>query len=275
MRVLPARRIACGALCAALLAGTTGPVAMAADPAPESDRAVSSAALLTQLRHVDTHGSELTPVVDLVNAVLGAPGGRLPRERAVKLGDAVQAAVAKAADGDPSTTVTSTTVTTSTSASMSTSGATAPGTVPAVTASATGVLLPSTTETAAGPASDVIGVVREALDNLLDLLLPKDGTATADEPTTGFTAETSDESTAATTDGTTDESADASTEAAMSPVGNLLARLDALVEALTAADTQVTTLPAPAAATPSEPSPPTTSTTPATLPALTSLLSTS
>ena len=34
MRALPARRIALGALCAALLAGVTGPAAMAADTRP-------------------------------------------------------------------------------------------------------------------------------------------------------------------------------------------------------------------------------------------------
>ncbi|GGX09972.1 hypothetical protein GCM10010297_34420 [Streptomyces malachitofuscus] len=262
MRALPARRIALGALCAALLAGTTGPAAMAADPAPESDRVASSAVLLTQLRHVDAHGSELAPVVDLVNAVLEAPGGQLPRDRAMKLGDAARAAVARAADDDPSTAVTMTSVTTSTSSSSSSSSSEA--TVPAVTAPATGVLLPQATETAPDPTSDALEAVKEALDNLLDMLLPKDDTATAEESTTDeSTTETTDESTAATTD----ESADTSTDAAPSPVDALLARIDALVQALTGADTQVTTLPAPAAATPSQ------STTPATLPALTSLTS--
>ncbi|MFC7510920.1 hypothetical protein ACFQV4_08675 [Streptomyces thermocarboxydus] len=42
MRALPARRIAFGALCAALLTTTTGPTALAADAHPGQDPAVSS-----------------------------------------------------------------------------------------------------------------------------------------------------------------------------------------------------------------------------------------
>ncbi|MFJ5560415.1 hypothetical protein ACIQCD_24155 [Streptomyces sp. NPDC093250] len=267
MRALPARRIALGALCAALLAGTTGPAAMAADPAPQSDRAVSSAVLLTHIRHVDAHGSELAPVVDLVNAVLEAPGGQLPRDRAMKLGDAARAAVARAADDDPSTTVTTTT---SSSLLLSSSSSSSSSLSSSSSSAATGVLLPQATETTADPSSDAIDAVREALDDLLESLLPKDDTTTATEPTTETadesTTETTDESTAETSDESTDTSTDASTDAAKTPADDLAARIDALVEALTDADPEVTTLPAPAAATPSE------STTPATLPALNSLL---
>ncbi|PZH14932.1 hypothetical protein C1I97_09335 [Streptomyces sp. NTH33] len=102
MRVLPARRIASGALCAALLVGIAGPVAMAADPARERGHAASpdaplpsAGALRAQARELRTAGSDLTPVADLLNAALEEDGGRLSAARARKLGDAAKRALAK------------------------------------------------------------------------------------------------------------------------------------------------------------------------------------
>lgn len=228
MRALPARRIAFGALCAALLAGTTGPAAMAADSAPSRDRAASSAELLAGVGKADAHKGELAPVVDLVRAVLEADGGRLPASRARELGDAARAAVAGADDDGPSTTISMTTVTTTTATSSTGTAATTPALVPpaplvppatAAPAVPAGVLLPAAGT--ADPTSDALDAVREALDSFLDLLLPEDdttvtGQADGQEP---------------------------------SAVDDLLARMDELVDALTGADAEVSTLPAPAAAT--------------------------
>ncbi|NGO07268.1 hypothetical protein G5C60_06295 [Streptomyces sp. HC44] len=99
MRKLPARRIATSALCAALLVGITGPAAMAADstrehsqaPAPDA-RLRGADALLAQVRAYNR--GELTPVADLVHAVLEADNGQLPEAKARKLGAAAKAALA-------------------------------------------------------------------------------------------------------------------------------------------------------------------------------------
>lgn len=56
MRALPARRIALGALCAALLT-TTGPTAFAVDSLPGQDPAASSAALLAWVPHSEAPGA--------------------------------------------------------------------------------------------------------------------------------------------------------------------------------------------------------------------------
>ncbi|KES05771.1 hypothetical protein BU52_18365 [Streptomyces toyocaensis] len=248
MRALPARRIAFGALCAALLAGTTGPAAMAADSAPVRGRAASSAELLAQVGRADAHKGELAPVVHLVKAVLEADGGRLAPDRARELGDAARAAVAGADDDGPSTTISMTTVTTTTATSSTGTSAVTPALVPPATAPVlvppatvapavpTGVLLPAVDT--ADPTSDALDAVREALEDFLDLLLPEDDTTAAGQ----------------------------ADDQEPSAVDDLLARIDELVDALTGVDTEVSTLPAPAGATTPA------STTPATLPALTPLL---
>ncbi|WP_052310275.1 hypothetical protein [Streptomyces viridochromogenes] len=101
MPALPARRIASSALCAALLVGIAGPVAMAADSvggqghvAPEA-RLPGADARLVQIGRL--HWGDLTPVADLLNAVLRDGNGRLSATEARKLGDAAKAAVARAA----------------------------------------------------------------------------------------------------------------------------------------------------------------------------------
>ncbi|WP_073948626.1 hypothetical protein [Streptomyces kebangsaanensis] len=104
MRVPPARRLASGALCAALLVGVTGPAAMAAAPARERGHAASpdaplpsADALRAQVGKLDAAGGGLTPVTDLLNAALEADGGRLPAAEARKLGDAAERALADSA----------------------------------------------------------------------------------------------------------------------------------------------------------------------------------
>ncbi|MFI9420585.1 hypothetical protein [Streptomyces werraensis] len=260
MRALPARRIALGALCAALLVTTTGPAALAADSHPGQDPAAS---LVARLPQTDTARTDLTPVTDLVRAVLAAPDGRLPLAEAQRLAAAAREAVARAATDDPSSTSVTVVSNSSTLATPALPGATAP---------TTGVLLPTAEEdtTPAAITDSTLGAVREALDNLLDLLLPKSEPADADsastEPSGTSTTETDDTSATEPVDGVT---ADESVDAALTSADALLARVDELLAALVGTDAPTaTTLPAPAApATPAEPA-----AAPGLLPALTSLL---
>ncbi|CAL9440900.1 hypothetical protein SUDANB60_02224 [Streptomyces sp. enrichment culture] len=260
MRALPARRIALGALCAALLVTTTGPAALAADSHPGQDPAAS---LVARLPQTDTARTDLTPVTDLVRAVLAAPDGRLPLAEAQRLAAAAQEAVARAATDDPSSTSVTVVSNSSTLATPALPGATTP---------ATGVLLPTAEQdtTPAAITDSTLGAVREALDNLLDLLLPKSEPADADsastEPSGTSTTETDDTSATESVDGVT---ADESVDAALTSADALLARVDELLAALVGTDAPTaTTLPAPAApATPAEPA-----AAPGLLPALTSLL---
>lgn len=171
MRALPARRIALGALCAALLAGLTGPAAMAAGPAAEHDRAASSAALLAQVGTIDGEESGLTPVVDLLKAVLETDDGRMSSGEAGKLGDAAKEALAEAADEDPVATTEATTTAETTTAEPS----------PSVTTT------DDTQLTVSGDdlTSEEMTALREALDSLLELLRPDtDATTDADGSTT-------------------------------------------------------------------------------------------
>ncbi|MFJ2947560.1 hypothetical protein ACIO8H_07935 [Streptomyces sp. NPDC087226] len=162
MRALPARRIALGALCAALLAGVTGPAAMAADTRPTPTEP------LAQVRTVDAREHGLTPVVDLLNAVLGADDGRLPAEEARRLGDAARAALAMPADDDPATTIESSSVTTN-----------------------------DTSLTEADLTSEEATALREVLDGLLALLRPEAATATGTETETDTAPETATDAVAA------------------------------------------------------------------------------
>ncbi|MEU0587823.1 hypothetical protein [Streptomyces sp. NPDC006132] len=106
---LPARRIATSALCATLLLGVTGPAALAADSAsaPERAHAASRAPvpeadeLLLQVEILGDLGGVLTPVADLLSAVLKADGGQLAPSQAAKLGTSVQDAIDQATATSP------------------------------------------------------------------------------------------------------------------------------------------------------------------------------
>ncbi|MEU2619703.1 hypothetical protein ABZ642_16495 [Streptomyces sp. NPDC007157] len=107
MRALPARRLASTALCALLLAGITGPAAVAADSAHERTHAMSQApvpgadALLAQVKSLGNLGAVLKPVTDLLNTVLAADNGQLTPDQATQLGDAVKAAIAQVTAAAP------------------------------------------------------------------------------------------------------------------------------------------------------------------------------
>ncbi|MEV0014671.1 hypothetical protein [Streptomyces tendae] len=101
---LPARRIATSALCAGLLIGLSGPAVMAADgdsgrerthaashaPLPDAEELQSQVGSLAGL------GGVLTPVTDMLSAVLKADNGQLSATDADKLSTAVKDALAKA-----------------------------------------------------------------------------------------------------------------------------------------------------------------------------------
>ncbi|GAA2275796.1 hypothetical protein GCM10010415_49250 [Streptomyces atrovirens] len=177
MRALPARRIALGALCAALLAGLAGPAAVAADTDTAHDRAASSAALLAQARTADGDENALAPVVDLLKAVLEKDDGQVSSGEARKLGAAVKDVLAKAADEDPVATTEATTTETTTETDTTTESS------PSATTTDDAELTLSGDDLT----SEELTALREALDSLLELLRPDtdaDG-STTQEPTLG------------------------------------------------------------------------------------------
>jgi hypothetical protein len=111
MRDLPVRRFASSALCATLVLGMAGPAAVAADrpargrpqvaaaPVPETD------ALLARVRTLTDADGVVPPVTELLNAVLKADNGQLPKNEAARLGKAVKDAIAKAGAAAPTPTV--------------------------------------------------------------------------------------------------------------------------------------------------------------------------
>jgi hypothetical protein len=93
------RRIASTALCAALLAGATGPAAVAADDSRERVPAAAAPvpgvdALLEQVKGLGDLGTVLTPVTELLNTVLKADNGQLAPHEAGKLVQAAKDAIA-------------------------------------------------------------------------------------------------------------------------------------------------------------------------------------
>ncbi|AWW39511.1 hypothetical protein [Streptomyces cadmiisoli] len=162
MRALPARRLASGALCAALLVGITGPAAAAADSADERSRTTSADAplpgadaLRTQIGRLRALGVELAPVTDLLNAALGADGTRMSDAEAKRLGRAAKDALAEAAAKAPAIPLT-----------------------PPASVLGTGVLLvplpaPAATEPEAEAAlrADLVGDLLDALGKAVDGLL--------------------------------------------------------------------------------------------------------
>ncbi|WP_318203472.1 hypothetical protein [Streptomyces sp. SCL15-4] len=103
MRDLPVRRLASTVLCASVLVGITGPVALAADTAGEHGRTASRASvpaaekdrLLTRARALGRTHPELGPVAELLSRSLEE--GRLPAGEAARLGEAAKEAITRAA----------------------------------------------------------------------------------------------------------------------------------------------------------------------------------
>ncbi|MFD5283644.1 hypothetical protein [Streptomyces rubrogriseus] len=190
---LPARRIATSALCAGLLIGISGPAVMAADgdsvrerthaasraPLPDAEELQSQVGSLAGL------GDLLTPVTDMLGAILEADDGRLSATDADKLSAAVKDALAKAdaadTDADDAATTPETT----------TPGTTTPAQPSAVTApeagSDTPVTLPApvTAQSADGTAaaSDLTASANAALQKQIDALVKATTSGTAEQVT--------------------------------------------------------------------------------------------
>ncbi|WP_431987910.1 hypothetical protein [Streptomyces parvulus] len=174
---LPARRIATTALCAGLLIGISGPAVMAADGESVRERTHAAshaplpdvAELQSQVGSLAGLGGVLTPVTDMLTAVLEAEDGRLSAADADKLSDAVKDALAKAeaADADADDADTDDTATTP--------GTATPAQPPAVTAPEAGdpVTLPAPVaaqdETAAAP--DLTATAYAELQKQVDALV--------------------------------------------------------------------------------------------------------
>lgn len=107
MRMSPkAGLLVSSAVCGALALGIAGPAAYAAAPparpasgpaapVPGADKLASQTALLSDA------GGVLTPVTDLITAVLKAPDGKLSAADATKLADPVKTALAKVTAAAP------------------------------------------------------------------------------------------------------------------------------------------------------------------------------
>ncbi|MEU3886137.1 hypothetical protein [Streptomyces sp. NPDC029041] len=153
MCALSARRIVSGVFCAALLVGITGPVAMAAETsrghghraAPEA-RLPGADARLAQVARVNW--GQLTPVADLLNAVLRDSDGTLPPAEAERLAAAAKAALAESDAKGVRTSLVSTVVRLP---------------APALPAAVPAVSVPR----AADPVTDLLDFVVGAVDGLL------------------------------------------------------------------------------------------------------------
>ncbi|MEU8599658.1 hypothetical protein [Streptomyces parvulus] len=184
---LPARRIATTALCAGLLIGISGPAVMAADGESVRERTHAAshaplpdvAELQSQVGSLAGLGGVLTPVTDMLTAVLKAEDGRLSAADADKLSDAVKDALAKAeaADADADDADTDDTATTP--------GTATPAQPPAVTAPEAGdpVTLPAPVaaqdETAAAP--DLTATAYAELQKQVDALVKATTAGTAEQ----------------------------------------------------------------------------------------------
>ncbi|MFE1156949.1 hypothetical protein ACFW33_28775 [Streptomyces sp. NPDC058830] len=192
---LPARRIATTALTAGLLIGLSGPAVMAADGESVRERTHAAshaplpdaAELQDQVVSLAGLGGVLTPVTDLLSAVLKADNGKLAATDADQLAAAVKDALAKAdaADADADDTATTTPGTT-------TPGTTAPGTStpaqpPVVTApeAETPVTLPAPVvaqdSDATAAAADLTASAYAELQKQIDALIKASTSGTAEQ----------------------------------------------------------------------------------------------
>ncbi|MFJ2694716.1 hypothetical protein ACIO5Z_00715 [Streptomyces rochei] len=195
---LPARRIATTVLTAGLLIGLSGPAVMAADGESVRERTHAAsraplpdaAELQDQVGSLAGLGGVLTPVTDLLSAVLKADDGKLAATDADQLAAAVKDALAKAeaADADADDTATTPETTTpGTTTPGTTPGTSTPAQPPAVTApdAETPVTLPAPVaaqgadETAA--ASDLVASAYAELQKQIDALIKASTSGTAEQ----------------------------------------------------------------------------------------------
>ncbi|MGC0340653.1 hypothetical protein [Streptomyces sp. SLBN-8D4] len=193
MRGLPARRIASSALCAALLVGIAAPAALAADGASAREQRVQAAAhapvlgadaLLAPVKSLGDLGTVLTPVTDLLNAVLKADSGRLPAADVGTLGKAATDALAKVSAAVPAAPATP---------ALPATSAASPA--PALPATPALPVLPTLAKNsgdakpraAAGLIGDALAALQKAIDALLQAVTSGDVTQVAPAATSVVT----------------------------------------------------------------------------------------
>ncbi|WP_371671386.1 hypothetical protein OG985_29470 [Streptomyces sp. NBC_00289] len=187
MRALPARRIASTALCATLLLAIAAPAALAAESHPDREhtRAAShqpvadAEALVAQVKSLGDLGDVLTPVTDLLNAVLKSDSGQLSAVEANSLVEAVKTAVGKiiaatpaATATTPATTLPATPVTTLPATALPATSAAADSTVVVQALPAAPVLTTSAGDSkAAAPSADLTDDALTELETAIDALV--------------------------------------------------------------------------------------------------------
>ncbi|AKZ55783.1 Secreted protein [Streptomyces ambofaciens ATCC 23877] len=193
---LPARRIATTALTAGLLIGLSGPAVMAADGDSVRERThAASRAPLPDVEELQDQvgslaglGGVLTPVTDLLSAVLKADDGRLSATDADQLSAAVKDALAKADAADADADDTATTPGTTTPGTA-TPGTSTPAQPPAVTApeAETPVTLPAPVvaqDSDGTAAADALAAdAHAALQKQIDALVQAATSGTAEQVT--------------------------------------------------------------------------------------------
>ncbi|MEW2115172.1 hypothetical protein AB0945_08260 [Streptomyces sp. NPDC005474] len=198
MRALPARRIASTALCATFLLGIGAPAALAADgdAARERGHAASQApvpnadTVLAQVKSLGDLGGVMTPVTDLLNAVLKADNGQLSMDEATKLGDTVKEAITAASPAAPAPAIPPVSLPT-TPATPATPAAPALPTTPALPATpavpakpavpvASASTLPAPDKAVKGPRdlkADALAALQKSVDALLKAATSGDATS--------------------------------------------------------------------------------------------------
>ncbi|CAL9425537.1 hypothetical protein SUDANB58_01939 [Streptomyces sp. enrichment culture] len=189
---LPARPIATSALCATLLLCAAGPAAVAADGDPVRERTRTAPRaplpgadeLNAQVQTLSGLGGVITPVTELLGAVLEDDDGRLTAQQADRLGDAVDAAIDDAlakAGAVAAPTAPGTTAPSATTPGTAAPGANTPARPPAVAqpngdAPATTLPAPLAPAQAGG---GLVGAAFDALRQAIDALL---GVSTTGRP---------------------------------------------------------------------------------------------
>ncbi|WP_217251659.1 hypothetical protein [Streptomyces sp. AC602_WCS936] len=192
---LPARRIATTALTAGLLIGLSGPAVMAADGESVRERTHAAshaplpdaAELQDQVGSLAGLGGVLTPVTDLLGAVLKADNGKLAATDADQLAAAVQDALAKAEAADADADDAATTTPGTTTPGTTTPGTSTPAQPPVVTApeAETPVTLPAPVvaqdSDGTAAAADLTASAYAELQKQIDALIKASTSGTAEQ----------------------------------------------------------------------------------------------
>jgi hypothetical protein len=241
MRGLPARRLASTTLCAAVLVGISGPAAVAGDSARERGPSASRVAvpgaekLLAQVKALSDTGSVPDPVIDLLNQSLTK--GKLPADRAGRLGDAAKKSLAEAVAHRQAAPATPTAAATPTATAAPAAHATPTATAtPAVHATPTATATPAAHATPTATATPAVHATPTATATPAATAKPSvSATPTSAKPSAAATPA----SAVARAKGAEDDKAPAARDATDDALGALQTAIDNLVKALTSGLDQV------------------------------------